>query len=106
MQFDIDTQSAHADLFMTIRQFLLENFGLIEIKKDRITTYSDKNGGVCHMRTMKYGVDIGFLKGVHMKDDLARLSGTGKLMRVLAIRKLDRQELTYYLNQAIALNAA
>jgi hypothetical protein len=106
MQFDVDTQSAHADLFMAVRQFLLENYGLNEIKKDRITTYADKNGGICHMRTMKYGVDVGFLKGVHMKDDLAQLSGTGKLMRVFAIKEFDKQKLKYYLDQAITLNAS
>jgi hypothetical protein len=106
MQFDVDAQSVHADLFMTVRQFMLENYDLSEIKKDRITTYSDKNGGICHMRTMKYGVDVGFLKGVRMKDDLAQLSGSGKLMRVLAIKEFDKQKLKYFFDQAIMLNAS
>lgn len=106
MQFDIDIQSIHKDLFMSIRQLLLETYGLNEIKKERITTYSDKNGGICHMRTMEYGVDVGFLKGVHMKDELAQLSGTGKLMRVLPIRELDNKKLKYYFEQAIMLNTA
>lgn len=106
MQFDVDRQSVHVNLFMLIRQFLLENYGLHEIKKERITTYSDKHGGICHIRTMKYGVDVGFLKGVHMKDELAQLSGGGKLMRVLALRTFDKESLKYYLDQAITLNAA
>lgn len=106
MQFDVDAQSAHADLFMATRQYILESYGLIEIKKNRITTYSDKNGGICHMRTIKYGVDVGFLKGVHMKDDLAQLSGSGKLMRVLAIKEFDKQKLKYFFDQAITLNAS
>ena len=106
MQFDLDTQSIHRDLFMSIRQLLMVDYGLNEIKKERITTYSDKNGGICHMRTMEYGVDVGFLKGVYLKDELAQLSGTGKLMRVLAIRELDKEKLKYYFDQAIMLNTA
>lgn len=106
MQFDVDMQSEHRDLFMQVRQLLLESYGLQETKKDRITTYGDEYGGICHMRTMRNGVDVGFLKGVHMEDKLGQLSGTGKLMRVLSISALDKKCLKYYLDQAIRLNAA
>lgn len=63
MQFDIDMKSEHSLLFDSVRQILLKKHSLKEIKKNRITTYSDDRSGICHMRTMKHGIDIGFLKG-------------------------------------------
>lgn len=63
MQFDIDLQSVHKELFLEARKFLLSIDGIIETKKERITTYSNNKGGVCHMRTMPYGIDFGFFKG-------------------------------------------
>jgi len=53
VQFDIDINSKHKELFLDARK-LLFTYELVENKKERITTYSDENGGVCHMRTMKH----------------------------------------------------
>lgn len=105
MQFDIDMKSEHKDLFVSARKLLSENYRLREIKKDRITTYSDDNGGICHMRTMKNGIDIGFLKGARMEDKHGLLSGTGKVMRVLSMNALDTDCVKYYVDQAIKINA-
>jgi hypothetical protein len=58
MQFDIDILSQNKDLFLEARALLLSFDGVLEARKVRITTYSDKNGGICHMRTMPYGIDI------------------------------------------------
>ncbi len=104
MQFDIDMKSEHKELFISARKLLAEKYGLKEIKKDRITTYSDDNGGICHMRTMKHGIDIGFLKGVRMEDKYGLLSGTGKVMRVLSMDTLDTDCVKYYIDQAIKIN--
>lgn len=106
MQFDIDIKSEHKLLFNSARVILLEKFKLKETKKDRITTYSDDNGGICHMRTMKYGIDIGFLKGARMEDKYSLLTGSGKVMRVLPIRELDLDTVQYYVEQAITINAS
>jgi hypothetical protein len=103
MQFDIDVDSKHKELFLQTREFLL-TFGLVETKKERITTYSDKNGGICHMRTMIHGIDIGFLKGVRMEDQLGLLKGSGKVMRVLPLTAINKDKIEYYLNQALAIN--
>jgi hypothetical protein len=105
MQFDIDMKSKYKELFISARKLLSEKYGLKEIKKDRITTYSDANGGICHMRTMKHGIDIGFLKGVRMEDKYGLLSGTGKVMRVLSMDALDADCVKYYIDQAIKINA-
>ena len=106
MQFDKDLQSAFKDLFLEARQILLSYEGIVETKKERITTYSNKKGGICHMRTMPYGVDFGFLKGAKMKDKCEVLTGKGKDKRVLPQKaELDEEVIKYYINQAIEINA-
>lgn len=103
MQFDTDINSPHKELFLEARKLLL-SYGFVEAKKNRITTYSNENGGICHMRTMKHGIDIGFLKGVRMEDDFGLLEGNGKLMRVLSLSSLNKTQIGYYINQAIEIN--
>ena len=105
MQYDRDLQSEHKDLFLQAREFLLSFEGIIETKKERISTYSNEKGGICHMRTMPYGIDFGFLKGAKMEDKLGLLTGKGKSIRVLPQRALDKKAVEYYLKQAVALNA-
>ena len=103
MQYDKDLQSPHKALFIEAREFLLSFEGIVETKKERITTYSNKKGGICHMRTMPYGIDFGFLKGAKMEDELGLLTGKGKAIRVLPQKELDKKAVEYYLKQAIAL---
>ena len=105
MQYDKDLQSPHKDLFLQAREFLLSFDGIIETKKERITTYSNKKGGICHMRTMSYGIDFGFLKGAKMEDKLGLLTGKGKAIRVLPQKELNKTAVEYYLKQALAINS-
>ena len=105
MQFEKDLQSEHKDLFLQARDFLLSFEGIVETKKERITTYSNDKGGICHMRTMPYGIDFGFLKGAKMEDKLGLLTGKGKAIRVLPQKKLDKKAVEYYLKQALELNS-
>ena len=105
MQYDKDLQSEHKDLFMQARAFLLSFEGIIETKKERITTYSNAKGGICHMRTMPYGIDFGFLKGAKMEDKLGLLTGKGKAIRVLPQKELDKEAVEYYLKQALEINS-
>jgi len=104
MQFDKDLQSEHKALFLEAREFLLSFEGIQETKKERITTYSDINGGICHMRTMPYGIDFGFLKGSKMKDKFGLLTGNGKAIRVLPLKKMNKEAIKYYIEQAIEIN--
>lgn len=105
MQFDKDLQSAHKDLFLKAREILLSYEGIRETKKERITTYANAKGGICHMRTMPYGVDFGFLKGAKMKDPHGLLTGKGKAIRVLPQKGvLDEKIIRHYIEKAIELN--
>lgn len=105
MQFEKDLQSDHRQLFLEARTFLLSFDGIVETKKERITTYSNAKGGICHMRTMSYGIDFGFLKGVKMEDKFGLLTGKGKAIRVLPQLELDCRITSYYVNQAIEINS-
>ena len=101
LQFDKDMASPHRELFESARAFLLSYDGVTETKKPRITTYGTLYGGICHMRTMPNGIDIGFLKGVRLNDRFEALKGKGKTMRVLSLEKMDICLVQYYLEQAI-----
>ncbi len=106
MQYDKDLASPHKDLFLAARQLLLSYEGIIETKKERITTYGNAKGGICHMRTMPYGIDFGFLKGAKMEDKLGLLTGKGKAIRVLPQKgELNLEAIAYYVSQAIEINA-
>jgi hypothetical protein len=104
MQYEKDLKSEHKELFLEAREFLLSFDGIIETKKERITTYSNKKGGICHIRTMPNGIDFGFLKGAKMKDGLGLLTGKGKAIRVLQQKELNKKTVEYYINQAIEIN--
>lgn len=105
MQYAKDLQSVHSKLFLEARRFLLSYEGIQETKKERITSYSNDKGGICHLRTMPYGIDFGFLKGVKLNDEYGLLSGKGKTLRILSQKKsLDKKVLQYYLEQALEIN--
>ncbi|MCG8326614.1 MAG: DUF1801 domain-containing protein [Chitinophagales bacterium] len=105
MQYDKDLQSEHKELFLQARALLLSFEGIVETKKERITTYSNEKGGICHLRTMPHGIDFGFLKGAKMEDGLGLLTGNGKAIRVLPQKELNKEAVEYYLEQAIAINS-
>ena len=105
MQFEKDMESGFRKLFLSTRQFLLSFEGIEETKKTRITTYSDKNGGLCHMRTTKKGVDIGFLKGARIPDNFGLLTGKTKKMRVYSTTELREDVLGYYVAESLKLNS-
>ena len=105
MQYDKDLESEFKELFLQAREILMSHEGIVETKKPRITTYSNIKGGICHLRTMPYGIDFGFLKGAKMKDALGLLTGKGKAMRVLPLKQLNKEVIDYYIKQAIEINA-
>lgn len=104
MQFEKDMKSVHKDLFLMIRRLILSFEGIEESKKTRITTYANQYGGICHLRTMPYGVDIGFLKGSRIQDDKGLLVGKGKAIKVLKLECYQEELIRSYLEKAISLN--
>ena len=103
MQYESDMQSEYKAMFLELRTYLMSIEGMTETKKNRITTYATDKGGVCHMRTMPYGVDIGFLKGVKLIDSYDVLTGNGKAMRVLQLREINKTLIEHYIKQAVEI---
>ncbi len=103
-QFDKDLQSDNRELFLQIREYILSFEGVREVKKQRITTFLNSLGGICHLRTMPHGVDIGFLKGAKMTDQRGRLAGSGKAIRVLSLSSFEPETIRDYLRQGLQLN--
>jgi len=104
MQYDKDLESPHKALFLAVRKMLLGIEGVEETKKEKITTYSYNGSGLCHMRTMPHGIDVGFLKGFQLENKYDLLHGDAKRMRILSLKKMQKKELEYYLNEAISKN--
>ena len=105
MQYDNDMESPHKELFLLVRKQVLEIKDTAEIKKEKITTYSYNDSGLCHIRTMPHGVDVGFLKGAYFSDKYGLLHGETKRMRVLSLKKNMKNELKYYLSEAVKQNS-
>lgn len=106
-QFEKDMISPHRALFEQVRAILLSFTDVEETIKERITTYGNPNGGICHLRTVKNGVDVGFLKGAMIEDKFGLLSGNTKRMRVFSLPagSLQNEEaLRYYIQECIQLN--
>lgn len=104
MQFDSDMKSLHHKLFLSVREMLLKLDGVEETQKEKITTYTYNGSGLCHIRTMPDGVDVGFLKGAMMSDKFGLLHGDTKRMRVLSLTKFLKKELEFYFTEAMRLN--
>jgi len=104
MQFEKDQKSEYKQLFMQIRDFLLADDKVSELKKERITTYYYGGSGLCHVRTIPKGVDIGFLKGTLLVDKYQCLTGNAKKIRVLTLQRCLNKELVYYIDQAKQAN--
>ena len=105
MQYDKDMASPYKDLFLDARKILLGIEGVQETKKDKITTYSYNGSGLCHMRTMPHGIDVGFLKGFMLNDKYGLLHGDSKRMRILSLEKMKEKELKYYLDESVDKNS-
>ena len=56
MQCEKDLKSELKELFIEAIEFLLSFDGIIETKKKKITTYSTEKDGICHIRTMPFGI--------------------------------------------------
>ena len=104
MQYHGFFHREHEALFVEVRTFLLGFDGVTENLNTRSLSYADKYGGLCHLRTIPAGVEVGFFKGVYMQDELGLLRGDGKYKRNIYLHEMDETALLYYMIQALELN--
>jgi hypothetical protein len=88
MQYDLDRQGIHADIFGSIRDILLSYPQIVELKNPMQTSYHDEYGVVVMIRGRSDGLVVSFGKGVKLQEKYPVLQGNGKVVRHLLLRSL------------------
>jgi len=106
MQFDKDLNSEHAELFLSVRQLVLDSIGDGAFEKESkcIPSYFSRFGGICYIKTEPHGVRIGWFRGIRINDKYKLLSGKGKTLRGHTLGQLGKKEIEavrYYVSETI-----
>jgi hypothetical protein len=89
MQYDLDTRSEHAELFLYLRSIILSFDEIKEIKNTKQTSYKDGYSTVCMMRVRKGVVHLSFANGAKMQEMFSELLGEAKIVRYLKFTTVD-----------------
>ncbi len=104
-QFEQDFESGNKNLFLEIRDIIINYTQMTELQKTIVTTFANSDGPICNMRTYGKFVEITFLKGIRMKDKYKLLTGSGKEMRSISISEFNEELIRYYVGQAVTINS-
>jgi len=69
----------------------------------------EANGPFCYVRAFKNSVNVGFWRGVDLRDPKDLLQGSGEKMRHLKLKSLgdiDEKQLSEFVRQGVQLNLA
>jgi len=92
MQFDKDINSSQGELFLQVREYMLNNIDEVyEDCNEHITSYKTKLGMYCYLKVKNDYVHIGWGRGAKLEDTNNVLIGDGSIVRGQKIVKLDRQ---------------
>jgi hypothetical protein len=81
MQFDIDISGEHSELFIRIRDILLDFDEIKEVKNAKQTSYKDSFGVVVMMRSKGNILVLSFGKGAQLQEKYSFLTGDGLIVR-------------------------
>lgn len=106
MQFDVDMNSDLSELFLEIRELIMNTIdGDVKEKfSENITSYFSNEGGYCYLRTKDDYVHIGWFRGVYIDDKYGCLYGNGKTIRGQKIKELGDKEIEaikYYIQETL-----
>jgi len=107
MQFDLDTHSEQAELFLALRSLILNYSEITEIKNAKQTSYRDSYSTVCMMRVRKTKVHLSFANGAKMQELFPELLGDGKIVRYLEFNTVDEiqiERLEAILKESLFIN--
>lgn len=91
MQFDKDINSKKAELFLSVREFLLENIPDVkEDCKEHITSYKINLGMYCYIKVKNDYVHIGWGRGARLDDKYGVLIGDGSIVRGQIVKSLNK----------------
>jgi len=92
MQFDKDINSSQGELFLQVREYMLNNIDEVyEDCNEHITSYKTKMGMYCYLKVKNDYVHIGWGRGAKLEDSKNVLIGDGSIVRGQKIVKLDTQ---------------
>ena len=107
MQYDIDINRKCSDIFIKLRNIILNYEGIYEIKNAKQTTYYDTNGrAVCMMRGRRDHL-LAFSQGYKLQEKYLLLKGFGKIVRHLYYKnlyKIDEVILREIFTESLLLN--
>ena len=89
MQYDLDTRSEQAELFICLRTIILSFDTIKEVKNAKQTSYKDSYSTVCMLRVRKGVVRLSFANGAKMQELFSELLGTAKIVRYLEFHTVD-----------------
>lgn len=107
MQFDIDMQGIHAEIFRKTRKIILGYEGMIEIRNGKQTSYRDAYSMIVMLRGRGKEFILSFGNGVKLQELYPTLKGNGKIVRHLAfssIHDLDEVMLRGLIEESLILN--
>jgi len=107
MQFDVDTHSEQAELFLALRLLILSCNDIVEIKNAKQTSYKDSYSTVCMMRVRQRKVHLSFANGAKMQEIFPELLGDGKIVRYLEFNTADEiqtEHLEAMLRESLFIN--
>jgi len=90
MQFDRDINSSKSELFLEVREFMLENIDEVyEDSKEHITSYKTTLGMYCYLKVKNNYLHIGWGRGAKLEDSYGVLIGGGSIVKGQKVEKLD-----------------
>ena len=90
MQFDRDINSSKSELFLEVREFILNSIDEVyEDYSENITSYKTKLGMYCYLKVKNDYLHIGWGRGTKLEDSYGVLFGDGSIVRGQRVDKLD-----------------
>ena len=107
MQYDLDTHSEQAELFLYLRAIILTFETINEVKNAKQTTYKDRYSAVCMLRVRKGVVRLSFGNGTKMQTMFSELLGEAKFVRYLefeAIENVQKERIEAMVQESQLIN--
>ncbi len=107
MQFEIDIQTDHKNLFLHLRSLILAFACITEKRNAKQTSYYDNYSAVCFLRVRRNRVRLTFANGAKMSEQFIALLGTAKIVRYLeftAIEDVNEEEIIKMIEESLLLN--
>ena len=98
VQYDIDIRSPLAELFLNVRTQLLSYDEIWEVKKQNITSYFCKEGGICYLRVKDDVLIVGLFQGICLEAIYDLVPEKAKQIRHLNYKKESEFDLEYFHN--------